>query len=118
MVFNDFNGFLIPPTASSNPSLSHNITSKDLDAPQDLEARETTETTMTLVWKRPRAKISNYRLAFVSTDGKRKEVEVPPAATTYTRKNLVPGMEYNITLVAERGRRKSAPTSLTASTGK
>ncbi|KAL7838413.1 hypothetical protein AOLI_G00268170 [Acnodon oligacanthus] len=88
----------------------------DLDAPQDLEASESTETTMTLVWKRPRAKISNYRLAFFSPDGKRKEVEVPASATTHTHKNLVPGTQYNITLVAERGQRKSAPTSLTAST--
>ncbi|KAI4873167.1 hypothetical protein NFI96_021822, partial [Prochilodus magdalenae] len=88
----------------------------DLDAPKDLEARESTETTMTLVWKRPRAKISNYRLAFVSTDGKQKEVEVPASATSYTRKNLVPGMQYTITLVAERGQRKSAPATLTAST--
>ncbi|XP_072529721.1 tenascin [Salminus brasiliensis] len=89
----------------------------DLDAPRDLEAHESTETTMTLVWKRPKAKISNYRLAFVSPDGKRKEVEVPAAATTYTRKNLVPGMQYAISLVAERGRRKSAPATITASTG-
>ncbi|XP_037389028.1 tenascin isoform X1 [Pygocentrus nattereri] len=89
----------------------------ELDAPQNLEASESTETTITLVWKRPRAKISNYRLAFFSPDGKRKEVEVPASATTHTHKNLVPGTQYNITLVAERGQKKSAPTTLTASTG-
>uniref|UniRef100_A0A3B4CYQ7 Tenascin C n=1 Tax=Pygocentrus nattereri TaxID=42514 RepID=A0A3B4CYQ7_PYGNA len=90
----------------------------ELDAPQNLEASESTETTITLVWKRPRAKISNYRLAFFSPDGKRKEVEVPASATTHTHKNLVPGTQYNITLVAERGQKKSAPTTLTASTEK
>ncbi|XP_066515911.1 tenascin [Hoplias malabaricus] len=87
-----------------------------LDAPKDLEVRESTETSLSLLWKRPRAKISNYRLTFVSTDGKRKEVEVPAAATSFTYKNLVPDMLYNISLVAERGQNKSAPTSITAST--
>ncbi|XP_049330686.1 tenascin isoform X3 [Astyanax mexicanus] len=89
----------------------------DIDAPRDLEARESTETSMTVGWKRPKAKISNYRLAFVSPDGKRKEVEVPAVATTHTRKNLVPGIQYTISLVAERGRRKSASATITASTG-
>uniref|UniRef100_A0A8B9LUB5 Zmp:0000000846 n=1 Tax=Astyanax mexicanus TaxID=7994 RepID=A0A8B9LUB5_ASTMX len=88
----------------------------DIDAPRDLEARESTETSMTVGWKRPKAKISNYRLAFVSPDGKRKEVEVPAVATTHTRKNLVPGIQYTISLVAERGRRKSASATITAST--
>uniref|UniRef100_A0A8B9LSV6 Zmp:0000000846 n=1 Tax=Astyanax mexicanus TaxID=7994 RepID=A0A8B9LSV6_ASTMX len=90
----------------------------DIDAPRDLEARESTETSMTVGWKRPKAKISNYRLAFVSPDGKRKEVEVPAVATTHTRKNLVPGIQYTISLVAERGRRKSASATITASTEK
>uniref|UniRef100_A0A8B9LRK4 Zmp:0000000846 n=1 Tax=Astyanax mexicanus TaxID=7994 RepID=A0A8B9LRK4_ASTMX len=88
----------------------------DIDAPRDLEARESTETSMTVGWKRPKAKISNYRLAFVSPDGKRKEVEVPAVATTHTRKNLVPGIQYTISLVAERGRRKSASATITKPT--
>ncbi|KAI2665035.1 Tenascin [Labeo rohita] len=88
----------------------------DLDPPRDLEVRDATETTLELVWKRPRAKISTYRLAFVSADGRREEVELPAATTTYALNGLNPGMRYTVTLVAERGRRRSAPATVTAST--
>uniref|UniRef100_A0A672RMD0 Tenascin-like n=1 Tax=Sinocyclocheilus grahami TaxID=75366 RepID=A0A672RMD0_SINGR len=89
----------------------------NLDPPRDLEVRDSTETTLELVWKRPRAKLSTYRLAFVSADGRREEVELPVTATTYTLSGLSPGMRYTITLVAERGRRRSAPATITTSTG-
>ncbi|XP_073717259.1 tenascin [Misgurnus anguillicaudatus] len=87
-----------------------------LDAPKDLEVSETTETTLALVWRRPVAKIDFYRLVFVSAEGKRTEVEVPGGLNTHTLVNLIPGMLYTITLIAERGRMKSAPVILSAST--
>uniref|UniRef100_A0A8C1LJY1 Fibronectin type-III domain-containing protein n=1 Tax=Cyprinus carpio TaxID=7962 RepID=A0A8C1LJY1_CYPCA len=90
---------------------------KNLDPPRDLEVRDSTETTLELVWKRPRAKVSTYRLAFVSADGRREEVELPATTTAYTLSGLSPGMRYTVTLVAERGRRRSAPATVTASTG-
>uniref|UniRef100_A0AAY4E9G7 Tenascin C n=1 Tax=Denticeps clupeoides TaxID=299321 RepID=A0AAY4E9G7_9TELE len=98
----------------SLPATANAVT--DLDAPRDLEVADSTETSMTLVWKRPRAKISNYRLVFVSADGRREEVDVPSAATTYTLNNLTPGVRYSISLTAERGRKKSEPAMLSAST--
>uniref|UniRef100_A0A673YC55 Tenascin C n=1 Tax=Salmo trutta TaxID=8032 RepID=A0A673YC55_SALTR len=89
----------------------------DLDGPKDLAVSESTETSMTLVWRRPRAKITIYRLVYISRDGQREEVEVPGTATTYVLTNLTPGMLYTITLVAERGSKKSTPVTLSASTG-
>ncbi|XP_013992876.2 tenascin isoform X7 [Salmo salar] len=89
----------------------------NLDGPKDLEVSESTETSMTLVWKRPRAKIPVYRLVYISKDGRREEVEVPGTATSYNLNNLTPGMMYTITLVAERGSKKSTPATLSASTG-
>lgn len=89
----------------------------DLDPPRDLEMRDSTETTLELVWKRPRAKISTYRLTFVSADGRREGLELPATATTHTLAGLTPGMRYTVTLVAERARRRSAPATVTASTG-
>nr|XP_046226347.1 tenascin isoform X4 [Oncorhynchus gorbuscha] len=88
----------------------------NLDGPKDLEVSESTETSMTLVWKRPRAKIPVYRLVYISKDGRREEVEVPGTATSYNLNNLTPGMMYTITLVAERGSKKSTPATLSAST--
>uniref|UniRef100_A0A6Q2YIB9 Zmp:0000000846 n=1 Tax=Esox lucius TaxID=8010 RepID=A0A6Q2YIB9_ESOLU len=88
----------------------------DLDGPKDFEVSESTETSMVLVWRRPRAKFNVYRLVYVSRDGRREEVEVPAKATTHTLTNLTPGMLYTITLVTERGSKKSQPANLSAST--
>ncbi|XP_041957505.1 tenascin isoform X3 [Alosa sapidissima] len=99
----------------SLPTTTNAVT--DLDAPKDLEVSEATETTLLLVWTKPVAKIDIYRMVFVSAEGRRAEVEVPGGANTHTLVNLTPGMAYTITLVAERARRKSAPTTITASTG-
>ncbi|XP_031665288.1 tenascin-like isoform X2 [Oncorhynchus kisutch] len=107
-------------TAVKNERESHPATTNaatDLDGPKDLEVSESTETSMTLVWRRPRAKITIYRLVYISRDGRREEVEVPGTATTYVLTNLTPGMLYTITLVAERGSKKSTPVTLSASTG-
>uniref|UniRef100_A0A8C1EDE1 Tenascin Ca n=1 Tax=Cyprinus carpio carpio TaxID=630221 RepID=A0A8C1EDE1_CYPCA len=96
----------------SEPATTNALT--DLDPPRDLEVRDSTETTLELVWKRPRAKVSTYRLAFVSADGRREEVELPATTTAYTLSGLSPGMRYTVTLVAERGRRRSAPATVTS----
>ncbi|KAM3874145.1 tenascin-like [Diretmus argenteus] len=88
----------------------------DLDPPKDLEKSDSTETSLTLVWQRPRAKISAYRLVYVSRDGQREEVEVPAKATTHVLTPLTPGMVYSIALTAERGQKNSAPATLSAST--
>uniref|UniRef100_A0A8C2PYQ0 Tenascin C n=1 Tax=Cyprinus carpio TaxID=7962 RepID=A0A8C2PYQ0_CYPCA len=90
----------------------------DLDAPKDLEVSETTETTLALVWRRPVAKINTYELVFTSADGTETELEVPGAANTYILTDLNPGMLYTISLTAKRGRKMSAPATLSASTEK
>ncbi|XP_036382680.1 tenascin-like isoform X2 [Megalops cyprinoides] len=89
----------------------------ELDPATDLEVNAVTETTLILVWRRPEAKIDSYKLTYVSADGRRTEVQVQGGATTATLRNLVPGMLYTITLVAQRGRQRSSPASISASTG-
>ncbi|XP_066509409.1 tenascin-like [Hoplias malabaricus] len=98
----------------SLPTTTNAVT--DLDAPKDLEVIEKSETTLVLIWRRPMAKIDIYRLVFVSADGHRAELEVPGSESTYTLRNLNPGMLYTITLASERGRKKSAPAIISAST--
>uniref|UniRef100_A0A8C9VTS7 Tenascin C n=1 Tax=Scleropages formosus TaxID=113540 RepID=A0A8C9VTS7_SCLFO len=92
-------------------------TATDLDAPRDLELSDSSETSLTINWRRPRAKIDHYRLNYVSADSPQEEVVVPGDATSYTINSLNPGMQYNISLVAERGRQKSNQATLSASTG-
>nr|XP_023696504.1 tenascin-like [Paramormyrops kingsleyae] len=88
----------------------------DIDAPKDLEASEATENTLTLIWRRPIAKFSLYRLVYMSADGRRAETELPAGIVTETLRDLSPGMLYTVTLTAERGGRKSRPATLSAST--
>ncbi|XP_064210491.1 tenascin isoform X1 [Anguilla rostrata] len=88
----------------------------DLDPPKDLEVNTVTESTLIVTWQRPVAKIDSYKLTYVSADGRRAELQVPGSFTTATLRNLIPGMLYTITLVAQRGRQQSAPISLAAST--
>ena len=89
----------------------------DLDPPRGFEEVKSTETSLTVRWQKPQAKVGGYRLAYISKDGQAAEVEIPSTATSFVLSNLTPGMRYTLTLTAERGRKRSRPVSLTASTG-
>ncbi|XP_042686533.1 tenascin isoform X3 [Centrocercus urophasianus] len=88
----------------------------DLDNPKDLEVSDPTETTLSLRWRRPVAKFDRYRLTYVSPSGKKNEVEIPVDSTSYILRGLDAGTEYTISLVAEKGRYKSKPTTIKGST--
>uniref|UniRef100_A0A8D0LBZ6 Tenascin n=1 Tax=Sphenodon punctatus TaxID=8508 RepID=A0A8D0LBZ6_SPHPU len=90
----------------------------DLDSPKDLEVNDPTETTLSLHWKRPLAKFDRYRISYVSPVSRKNEVEIPVDSTSYILRGLDTGVEYTITLVAEKGRHKSKPTVVKGSTGK
>uniref|UniRef100_A0A8B9TSH1 Tenascin n=1 Tax=Anas platyrhynchos TaxID=8839 RepID=A0A8B9TSH1_ANAPL len=89
----------------------------DLDNPKDLEVGDRTETTLSLRWRRPVAKFDRYRLTYVSPSGKKNEVEIPVDSTSFILRGLEAGTEYTISLVAEKGRHKSKPTTVKGSTG-
>eukprot|EP00076_Gallus_gallus_P015728 XP_015134828.1 tenascin isoform X2 [Gallus gallus] len=88
----------------------------DLDNPKDLEVSDPTETTLSLRWRRPVAKFDRYRLTYVSPSGKKNEVEIPVDSTSFILRGLDAGTEYTISLVAEKGRHKSKPTTIKGST--
>ncbi|NXG24648.1 TENA protein, partial [Grallaria varia] len=88
----------------------------DLDNPKDLEVSDPTETTLSLRWRRPVAKFDRYRLVYVSPSGKRNEVEIPVDSTSFILRGLDAGTEYTVSLVAEKGRHKSKPTTAKGST--
>lgn len=89
----------------------------DLDNPKDLEVSEPTETTLSLRWRRPVAKFDRYRLVYSSPAGRRGEEEIPVDSTSFLLRGLDPGTEYTISLLAEKGRHKSKPTTVKGSTG-
>uniref|UniRef100_A0A8C6JX38 Tenascin n=1 Tax=Melopsittacus undulatus TaxID=13146 RepID=A0A8C6JX38_MELUD len=88
----------------------------DLDNPKDLEVSDPTETTLSLRWRRPVAKFDHYRLISVDPSGKKSEVEIPVDSTSFILRGLDAGTEYTISLVAEKGRHKSKPTTVKGST--
>ncbi|XP_059342257.1 tenascin isoform X2 [Ammospiza nelsoni] len=88
----------------------------DLDNPKDLEVSEPTETTLSLRWRRPVAKFDHYRLVYTSPSGKKSEVEIPVDSSSFLLRGLEPGTEYTISLLAEKGRHKSKPTTVKGST--
>lgn len=88
----------------------------DLDNPKDLEVSDPTETTLSLRWRRPVAKFDRYRLNYVSPSGKKNEMEIPVDSTSFILRGLDAGTEYTISLVAEKGRHKSKPTTIKGST--
>nr|XP_012423094.1 PREDICTED: tenascin isoform X4 [Odobenus rosmarus divergens] len=89
----------------------------DMDAPKDLRVSETTETNVTLLWRRPSAKFDHYRLNYSLPSGQPVEVKLPRDTTSYVLRGLEPGKEYSILLTAEKGRHKSKPARVKASTG-
>ncbi|XP_029365743.1 tenascin isoform X3 [Echeneis naucrates] len=98
----------------SLPTTTNAVTA--LDAPKDLTVTGVTETTMMLEWKRPLAKLDSYRLVYVSADGSKAEDVVPGSSESHTLRGLTPGMVYTISITAERGRRMSAPATISAPT--
>ncbi|XP_077354316.1 tenascin-like isoform X9 [Festucalex cinctus] len=88
----------------------------DLDPPRVLEQTQSTETSINIRWEKPRAKVSRYRLVYVSRDGQVEEVEIPASETTFVLPDLTPATSYTITLTAERGHRMSSPVTLAVST--
>ncbi|XP_030317174.1 tenascin isoform X2 [Calypte anna] len=88
----------------------------DLDNPKDLEVSDPTETTLSLRWRRPVAKFDRYRLIYVGPSGRKNEVEIPVDSSSFILRGLEAGTEYTISLVAEKGRHKSKPTTIKGST--
>ncbi|KAB0347054.1 hypothetical protein FD754_011911 [Muntiacus muntjak] len=88
----------------------------ELDTPKDLRISEPTETSLTLLWRTPVAKFDRYRLNYSLPSGQPVEVQLPRDTTSHVLRGLEPGREYTILLTAEKGRHKSKPARVQAST--
>ncbi|XP_032758839.1 tenascin isoform X3 [Rattus rattus] len=88
----------------------------EIDAPRDLQVSETTQDSLTLFWKTPLAKFDRYRLNYSLPTGQSIETQLPKDATSHVLTDLEPGQEYTVLLTAEKGRHKSKPARVKAST--
>lgn len=83
--------------------------SPELDAPTNLRFLNTTEHSVLVLWTRPRAVITGYRLTAGPTrGGQPRTYNVGPSATKYLLRNLQSGTEYTVYLVAVKDDLQSA----------
>ncbi|XP_040844319.1 tenascin-X [Ochotona curzoniae] len=101
---------------SWGPPASKTITTM-IDGPVDLRVVAVTPTTLDLSWLRPQAEVDRFVVSYVSAGNQRVRLEVPPEADRTTLTELMPGVEYVVTVTAERGRAVSYPASVRANTG-
>ncbi|XP_047380789.1 tenascin isoform X2 [Sciurus carolinensis] len=88
----------------------------EIDAPKDLQVSDTTDSSLTLVWRTPLAKFDRYRLNYSLPTGQSAEAQLPRDTTSYVLRGLEPGQEYTVLLTAEKGRHRSKPARAKAST--
>ncbi|KAM9123666.1 fibronectin isoform 2-T2 [Pangshura tecta] len=80
-----------------------------LDAPTNLRFDNLTESAVLVAWTPPRAPITGYQLTAGPTrGGQQKEYKVGPSVTKYALRNLQPGSEYTVYLVAVKGNEQSS----------
>nr|KAF6508735.1 tenascin XB [Rousettus aegyptiacus] len=98
------------------PPASKTITTM-IDGPQDLRVVAVTPTTLELSWLRPQAEVDRFVVSYVSAGNQRVRLEVPAEADGTLLTDLMPGVEYVVTVTAEQGRAVSYPASVRANTG-
>ncbi|XP_055429375.1 fibronectin isoform X10 [Bubalus kerabau] len=101
-----FKVFAVNQGRESKPLTAQQATK--LDAPTNLQFINETDTTVIVTWTPPRARIVGYRLTVgLTRGGQPKQYNVGPAASQYPLRNLQPGSEYAVSLVALKGNQQS-----------
>ncbi|XP_006972299.1 fibronectin isoform X12 [Peromyscus maniculatus bairdii] len=101
-----FNIFAVNQGRESKPLTAQQTTK--LDAPTNLQFVNESDRTVLVTWTPPRARIAGYRLTVgLTRGGQPKQYNVGPSASKYPLRNLQPGSEYTVTLVAVKGNQQS-----------
>ncbi|XP_017451790.1 fibronectin isoform X9 [Rattus norvegicus] len=101
-----FKVFAVHQGRESKPLTAQQTTK--LDAPTNLQFVNETDRTVLVTWTPPRARIAGYRLTVgLTRGGQPKQYNVGPMASKYPLRNLQPGSEYTVTLMAVKGNQQS-----------
>ncbi|XP_052605762.1 fibronectin isoform X12 [Peromyscus californicus insignis] len=101
-----FSIFAVNQGRESKPLTAQQTTK--LDAPTNLQFVNESDRTVLVTWTPPRARIAGYRLTVgLTRGGQPKQYNVGPSASKYPLRNLQPGSEYTVTLVAVKGNQQS-----------
>ncbi|XP_047197053.1 tenascin isoform X3 [Hippoglossus stenolepis] len=84
----------------------------DLGSPKGIRFSDVTDTSATVHWAVPRARVDSYRVTYVPAHGgNAKTLTVDNSESHTVLPNLTPGVTYEVTVVAVKGQRESEPGS-------
>ncbi|GAA6226642.1 tenascin-like isoform X3 [Lates japonicus] len=84
----------------------------DLGAPKGIRFSDVTDTSATVHWAVPRARVDSYKVTYVPAHGgNAKTLTVDNSESQTVLPNLTPGVTYEVTVVAVKGQRESEPGS-------
>ncbi|XP_044161354.1 tenascin isoform X2 [Bufo gargarizans] len=88
-----------------------------MGSPKGLSFSDITENSAKVIWLAPKIRVNKFLITYVPvTGGASSTVEVDGSRTQTTLANLLPGVEYRVSLVSVKGSEESAPASDTLTT--
>ncbi|XP_071981162.1 tenascin isoform X3 [Engystomops pustulosus] len=88
-----------------------------LGSPKGLSFADITENSAKVIWLAPKIRVTKFLITYIPVaGGPSNTVEVDGSRTTTTLVNLLPGVEYRVSLVSVKGSEESAPASDTLTT--
>ncbi|XP_066436931.1 tenascin isoform X2 [Eleutherodactylus coqui] len=99
-----------------SPSIEGEATTA-LGSPEGLSFSDITENSAKVIWLAPKIRVNKFLITYVPvTGGASNTVEVDGSRTQTTLVNLLPGVEYLVSLVSVKGNEESTPASGTLTT--
>ncbi|XP_056142761.1 tenascin [Lampris incognitus] len=84
----------------------------ELGTPKGIRFSDVTDTSATVHWMVPRARVDSYRIIYVPAQGGSPNTVTVDGTESHTvLANLTPGVTYQVTIIAVKGQRESEPGS-------